>query len=162
MYASLTSCCTQTQWGACVYPQKCGPIISYSGNSLELAKLTIPISGTPTTVVEGVKWDTKQLQQAAAISQAMDIQRVRQCQTLNAGLGSLSYAEYEKLFRQMTDNQSKLDQLAFLVISGNEKALNNWIVAYSSGAPTGASALGGGTRAFAPNKQLVSVEELMR
>jgi hypothetical protein len=157
----MSSCCTRTSWGTCVQPQSCKPIIAYSGHSFKIGEATIPIGGQ-TVNIKGVEWDTKTLQQAAAVSQAMDIQRVQQCQNLNSGLATLSYEEYTAERRRMLENQDKLNQLAYLIILGKESAVEKWIDSYSASAPRGVAAASGSSRTFDPRKPLVEVSVLKK
>lgn len=112
--------------------------------------------------IKGVEWDTKTLQQAAAVSQAMDIQRVQQCQNLNSGLGTLSYEEYTAERKKMLENQDKLNQLAYLIILGKESAVEKWIDSYSAAPPKGVPAAMGATRRFDPRKPLLEVSVLKK
>lgn len=158
---SLSNCCTKTSWGTCVMPQNCKRIIAYSGNSLDIGEATIPVSGT-TVVIKGVKWDTKTLQTAGAVSQAIDLQRVSHCQQINSALGTLSYDSYEKERAQMIKEQQKLDQLAFLIILNNPAAVEKWLNAYTTSvSQPGAFSLKE-NRQYAPSKPTVDVSALVR
>lgn len=148
---ALPSCCIRTSWGQRVCPENCKPIVKYSGHSLEVGKASIPVSGA-TVVVEGVKWDTKTLQQAATISQAMDLQRVTQCQHHNTALAVLTYEDYMKERNQMLASQQKLDQLAFIIAGNQAGALEKWIESYSSPAGKGAATK---RRIYDPGKPVV-------
>lgn len=155
-----SSCCTKTTWGTCVKTSTCKPVIRYQGNSFDIGEASIPISGS-TITIKGVKWDTKTLQTAASISQAMDLNRIRQCQQLNSAISTLSYADYAAERSRMLKNQEKLDQLAYLVALNNPAAVEKWIDAYSGGFAATESAgpqLGGG--AYPENRPAVEVTKL--
>jgi hypothetical protein len=158
----LSSCCTRTSWGTCVYPQKCSPIIKYSGNSLDIGEASIPIGGATTVTIKGVKWDTKTLQQAGQVSQAMDLQRVSHCQQINSALATLSYESYEKERAQMIKEQQKLDQLAFLIILNNPAAVEKWLAAYTTTAGNSGAFSLNSKASYAPSKPESNVSTFLK
>ncbi len=119
----------KTSWGTQVYAPKCIQQIKYSGNSLKIGEVTIPI-GSDKVTIKGVDWDTKKLQDAIPAIQTMEQIRLRLCEERVIDLQTLKYEDYLDKDKKRQENQEKLDQLAYLVTLNNPQSVEKWIAAY--------------------------------
>jgi len=105
--------------------------VKYSGKSLSIGEATLPIPKSDTSVnIKGVSWDTKKLQEAAPAMQLMDNQHMAFCERLNRDIQTLRYEDYRELRFKMEDLQTKLDQLALLILMNDAKGVERWIDTY--------------------------------
>lgn len=121
----------KTSTGAEVCLPHCKHIVKYSGKSLSIGEATLPIPKSDTSVnIKGVSWDTKKLQEAAPAMQLMDNQHMAFCERLNRDIQTLRYEDYRELRFKMEDLQTKLDQLALLILMNDAKGVERWIDTY--------------------------------
>jgi len=119
--------------GAQVCLPYCRPLIKYQGNSFTIKGLTIPIPLENTTVTIGeVSWDTKTLQDAATVSQILDLKRISRCENLPLIVTSMTdEKQYQKILIEMYNDEIKITHLALFLQANDPKMVKKWLDSYA-------------------------------
>lgn len=111
------------------YLPDCKPIVKYSATTFSIKGIEIPLSSVPIKIGE-VTWDPKLLQQAHVTTQILDMHRVATCEKLPT-YASMGTEEFKKHMDEMSNDDTRLTQLALLVASGNQEGVKKWVEVYS-------------------------------
>lgn len=106
----------------------CRPLVRYSGRTWNIQGLEIPIGGAGTVKVGAASLDAKQLQQATAIAQIVDLHRVATCELLPSF--TTDRKEFLLALKQMRDDQTIITQ--FAIAAQDPQALRDFIARYSA------------------------------
>lgn len=107
------------------YVPRCHPLVKYSGLSVTVKGVNVPL-GAQTAQVGEISVDQKQLQTAAAVVQILDNHRIATCENLP----SFTYneAEFGRALQQMNNDETALSQ--FAIAAQDPQALRDWIARY--------------------------------
>ena len=131
----LAGCCTQgfkrinTPEGELAVPNCC-PMIKYSGTSISVKGVDLPISEVPIKIGE-VTVEPKTLQQASEIVQILELHRISTCQLLPS-CATVSKAKFVESLDEMQKDEAILTQFALVVASKDGNAIQEFVKRYGS------------------------------
>ncbi len=115
----------------------CTRAFKYTGNSLEVEALKIPIPQVGTTVeVMGVKWDTKALHTVGAAGETLHKRVFSMCEQKMIAFQTMSAEDFQKFFLQCAEEESKLAGLIVFVLMNNPEAALRYAEYHTKWLPT--------------------------
>ena len=119
----------KTSEGMLACPECC-PMIKYSGTSISVKGVNLPIPNAPVSIGE-VTVEPKVIQQACEAVQILEQHRIAACQMLPS-YATVSKASFAKALEAMQNDETALTQFALIVSTKDGAAIQKFVEFYFS------------------------------